>query len=88
MPKRVSEFQNFMIDIYPELAKANEGDVAARNITLCVTNDCQLRCTYCYERHKGEKYMTFETAKKYIDLLISGEKVYWWRATSSSRFNR
>lgn len=28
----------------------------------------------CYEKHKGNKYMKFETAKKFIDLLLSGEK--------------
>lgn len=28
----------------------------------------------CYQIHKGKRSMSFETAKKYIDLIISGEK--------------
>lgn len=28
----------------------------------------------CYETHKGNDYMDFDTAKKFVDLLLSGEK--------------
>ena len=31
-------------------------------------------CTYCYQINKGKRRMSFETAKKFIDLLISGDK--------------
>lgn len=75
--KRASEFGDRMIQLYPEIrasSQCNKGDIASRNITLCVTSDCQLRCTYCYERHKGNKYMSFETAKKYIDMIVYGTK--------------
>lgn len=36
-------------------------------ITLIITEDCCLNCSYCYEIHKTEHKMTFEKAKKHID---------------------
>ena len=44
-----------------------------KNITFQVTEDCNLRCTYCYQTHKTKNRMTFETAKKFIDKLLSGK---------------
>lgn len=41
------------------------------NITLQVTDDCCLNCSYCYQINKGHRMMTNETAKKCIDLLFS-----------------
>lgn len=42
-----------------------------RDITLCITEACNLNCTYCYENHKSKKKMSFETAKKIIDYEMS-----------------
>lgn len=43
-----------------------------QNITFIVTEDCNLRCKYCYITHKASnKKMNFEVAKKFIDYLIS-----------------
>ncbi len=41
-----------------------------RNITFQVTDDCCLKCSYCYQTHKGHAMMTKETAKKIVDLLF------------------
>lgn len=61
--------------LYPsDKMDKNGRKVLSKPITFCVTNACQLRCTYCYEQHKGNQFMKFETAKKFIDLLLSGEK--------------
>lgn len=38
-----------------------------KTVTLFLTHCCNLKCTYCYEIHKDNKKMTFETAKKIID---------------------
>lgn len=43
---------------------------SCRNITFVVTEACDLRCTYCYEQHKCAKYMTFDVAKKIVDLVF------------------
>ena len=42
-------------------------DRKVKNITFSVTDDCNLRCTYCYFTHKREKSkMTFDIAKKLL----------------------
>ena len=44
--------------------------VVCRTITFQVTDDCCLKCSYCYQTHKGHAMMNVETAKKIIDLLF------------------
>ena len=41
-----------------------------RNVTLQITSSCNLRCTYCYEHHKCEEDMTYETATSIIDSVF------------------
>jgi uncharacterized protein len=38
-----------------------------RKITLVTTKDCNMKCKYCYETHKSQEYMSFDTAKAVID---------------------
>lgn len=43
-------------------------------VTLCVTEACNLACTYCYMLHKNnQKEMSLETGKKIIDYILSDE---------------
>ena len=43
-------------------------DVEKRKyITLVLTHQCNLRCSYCYEKHKDNCRMSFETAKDILD---------------------
>ena len=48
-----------------------EEDDLYRDITLQVTSDCNLRCSYCYEHHKSNNKMSQETAYKIADYLIN-----------------
>lgn len=73
------EFKNFeqYQDYIGRLFKARsaiEGydysDNMVKTITFQVTDGCNLRCTYCYQINKGRRIMTFETAKKFFDLLV------------------
>jgi len=42
-----------------------------RYCTLVVTEECNLRCKYCYQLHKNSRnVMSIETAKKAIDFFI------------------
>ena len=34
------------------------------DVTLCLTHDCNLDCSYCYAGHKHKKVMTWETAER------------------------
>ena len=76
--RRFEQFQDMIARLYPikdgNFLDQNGQKILSKPITFCVTNACQLRCTYCYEQHKGNQYMDFETAKKFIDLLLTGEK--------------
>lgn len=38
-----------------------------KKIMLIITENCNLRCVYCYEKNKNGKSMTFETAKAILD---------------------
>lgn len=48
----------------------NDFQAHCRTITFQVTDDCCLKCSYCYQTHKGHAMMSKETAKKIIDLLF------------------
>ena len=44
-----------------------------KTVTLQVTDDCNLRCTYCYQHNKGHHNMSVETAKNVIEMLLHDE---------------
>ncbi|MCL2310913.1 MAG: radical SAM peptide maturase, CXXX-repeat target family [Firmicutes bacterium] len=47
------------------------------DITLSVTEECNLRCKYCYLTYKNcNKKMSFEIAKKAVDYIIATRDVY------------
>lgn len=47
-----------------------------RNVTLTITEACNLDCSYCYEDHKSKEVMSFETARAIIDKEFCEEKKY------------
>lgn len=54
----------------------------ARMITFCVTEECNLRCKYCYMTEKNSfNRMSFDVAKKAVDFFLSQppeeETVIW-----------
>lgn len=52
-------------------------DGKPKSITFCVTEDCNLACKYCYMTGKNcLKKMTFETAKKVVDYLLSDRETF------------
>lgn len=42
-------------------------------LTFQVTEDCCMACTYCYQHHKTNNKMSFNTAKTIIDKLLNNE---------------
>lgn len=49
----------------------------AYDITFIVTEDCNLRCKYCYEVQKNDKNkMTFEIAKKAVDYIFENKDIF------------
>ena len=69
---------NVKMGFMPEMY--NQGN--AQNITFCVTQDCNMRCKYCYMDGKNSyKRMSLDTAKNAVDYFlsspISSEAVIW-----------
>lgn len=40
-------------------------------VTLNTTEECNLRCKYCYEINKRNKVLKLEDAKKFVDIILS-----------------
>ena len=57
------QFQNTYPQFYP--------GKAIKTVTFIVTHQCNLRCSYCYEGHKGDEKMSLDTAKRCVDLLFA-----------------
>ena len=73
--KKFEQYCDKVSRLYPELHHIDyDGRVLSQSVTFQVTDDCNLACTYCYQTHKGKRRMAFETAKKFVDMIISGEK--------------
>ena len=46
----------------------------SQTVTFIVTNDCNLRCKYCYITHKSSnKHMDFSVAKNFIDYILTSD---------------
>jgi uncharacterized protein len=53
----------------------------AKTVTFIVTEDCQLRCKYCYITGKNKnRKMTFEVARATIDTLLRDRRTFWERS--------
>jgi radical SAM peptide maturase (CXXX-repeat target family) len=73
--RRVEQWQDMIARLYPEYtSKDGEERVLSRTVTFQVCDSCNLNCSYCYQINKGNRTMSFDTAKRFIDLLLSGEK--------------
>lgn len=63
---RLPNYNDFIHRLYPGVTDRS----LVREVTFQVTNQCNLRCDYCYEHHKGTESMSLETGKRIVDLLI------------------
>jgi radical SAM peptide maturase (CXXX-repeat target family) len=70
--KEFEQYQDFLARILnaQTLFEGTEEQELTKTITFQVTDGCNLRCTYCYQINKGTRVMSFETAKKFFDLLV------------------
>lgn len=60
-------YQDFIAQIYDD----GTGTNLTTDLTFQVTENCNLACTYCYQHNKTTNKMSFETAKNFIDLILS-----------------
>ena len=75
MYKRIEEFPDYINRLFPQDYNVDTNKKKlARTITFQVTDDCNLKCTYCYEINKGHHIMDFDIAKRFIDDLLDTDK--------------
>lgn len=61
---------------YIERLITDRGNKKVRQITFQVTEDCCLRCSYCYQNKKTKNKLSWEIAKKLIDNLLNDQYDY------------
>lgn len=65
------EVRYFNLDFNKDLNQLSKQSLnACREITFQITENCNLRCDYCYECNKKSRVMSLDTGKKICDLLI------------------
>lgn len=65
--------QDIYPSMYPEICpikKENKVSLITKSITIIVTEQCNLRCSYCYQHNKNSTKLTEETGYKIIDFLF------------------
>lgn len=73
--RQFEQYQDMIGRLFPELSDVESGErVLSKTITFQVTDKCNLACTYCYQINKSTRRMSLNTAKKFFDLVMSGEK--------------
>ena len=65
LQNRLPNYNDYLHGLYPDGEKN-----LCREVTLQITNQCNLCCDYCYEHHKGNEVMSLATGKRIIDTLI------------------
>lgn len=62
-----NEYSEQLTRLFPEEFKKD----MAHTVTFQVTEQCNLRCTYCYQIDKHNTYMPIEVGKQGIDMLLA-----------------
>lgn len=63
--RKLPNYNDYLHWLYP-----GGGKNLIREVTFQITSQCNLRCDYCYEHHKGDDVMSVDTGKRIVDLLI------------------
>ena len=73
--RRVEAFSETMHRLYHDgdFSPIHVGGNHCMNVTLQVTEFSNMACSYCYQHDKTNRRMSFETAKKFIDLLLAAD---------------
>lgn len=66
-------YQDMIARLYPDTYL--KGNIQTLSCTFQVTDICNLACTYCYQIKKSNHIMSFEIAKKFIDLLLDNNEL-------------
>lgn len=67
----INRFEEYAEHVRRLYAKNDGKFDTCRDITLQITSECNLNCSYCYEHHKEHQVMSLETGKKIVDYLLN-----------------
>jgi radical SAM peptide maturase (CXXX-repeat target family) len=71
MKRQNEQYQDYIARLFPPTDKIVNGRKnLAKTVTFQVTDDCNLKCKYCYQINKHHNVMQFEVAKKFIDMIL------------------
>lgn len=74
-PKRSEQFHDQLHRLFPTPdTRMKLCGTHAYNITIQVTEDCNLACTYCYQHDKSPKRLDPGIGKKFIDLILTADE--------------
>lgn len=59
------------IDDFWRRLSTDKKSFSIKTVTFQLTESCNLNCSYCYQTHKTNNKMKFETAKMFIDLILA-----------------
>lgn len=76
MIKITTEHKDFISQLRKIIPIEQQGDKQVFTITFQVTEDCCMKCSYCYLISKTPKKMSFKTAKTFIDMLLQDKLTY------------
>ena len=72
--EKFEQYSDYLDRIYPRQAeKLCINGSQVKDITLQVTDACNMACTYCYQNNKGKHSMSFEVAKKFLDMILDAD---------------
>ena len=75
--RKIEEFQNMIPRLFPKETQnvfMGINGTSVKDITIQVTEDCNLRCTYCYQHDKTSNVLKIEDGKKFIDLILNSDE--------------
>lgn len=76
MIRRAENFGDMLSRLFPD-ERSTDGKLRlAKTVTFQVTDDCNLRCTYCYQHNKGNHVMPLETAKQFFEIILNDNSGY------------
>ena len=67
-------YQDLIAKLYYHPEKRPLNIIQCPSVTFQVTDDCNLRCSYCYQINKGHHKMPFSVAKEFINLLFENSE--------------
>lgn len=74
--RHFEQYQDMIGRLYPYRFRhvEDKNKIQTANVTFQITDECNLRCTYCYQINKSTHVMPLEIAYKFIDMLLENDE--------------